>query len=239
MNPLEGQVAVITGASSGIGRGVAHELDAAGMRLVLTARRANRLESLADELESVAVVVGDVTHEDMPRRLIDAALESFGRCDVVLNNAGIMDTGPIDSVDVDRLCCNVRVNFEAAVRIAYAALRQFKAQGSGYLINTSSILGTKVRPTAGVYAGTKYGIEALTEALRIEVAGTGIRVGCIEPGLVMTELQDHFEVHPRDMLGIERPLEPADIARVVRFMLEQPPHVVIPRIMVLPSEQPM
>ncbi len=239
MNPLEGQVAVITGASSGIGRGVAHELDAAGMRLVLTARRANRLESLADELESVAVVVGDVTHEDMPRRLIDAALESFGRCDVVLNNAGIMDTGPIDSVDVDRLCRNVRVNFEAAVRIAYAALRQFKAQGSGYLINTSSILGTKVRPTAGVYAGTKYGIEALTEALRIEVAGTGIRVGCIEPGLVMTELQDHFEVHPRDMLGIERPLEPADIARVVRFMLEQPPHVVIPRIMVLPSEQPM
>ncbi len=239
MNPLEGQVAVITGASSGIGRGVAHELDAAGMRLVLTARRANRLESLADELESVAVVVGDVTHEDMPRRLIDAALESFGRCDVVLNNAGIMDTGPIDSVDVDRLCRNVRVNFEAAVRIAYAALQQFKAQGSGYLINTSSILGTKVRPTAGVYAGTKYGIEALTEALRIEVAGTGIRVGCIEPGLVMTELQDHFEVHPRDMLGIERPLEPADIARVVRFMLEQPPHVVIPRIMVLPSEQPM
>jgi NADP-dependent 3-hydroxy acid dehydrogenase YdfG len=239
MNPLEGQVAVITGASSGIGRGVAHELDAAGMRLVLTARRANRLESLADELESVAVVVGDVTHEDMPRRLIDAALESFGRCDAVLNNAGIMDTGPIDSVDVDRLCRNVRVNFEAAVRIAYAALRQFKAQGSGYLINTSSILGTKVRPTAGVYAGTKYGIEALTEALRIEVAGTGIRVGCIEPGLVMTELQDHFEVHPRDMLGIERPLEPADIARVVRFMLEQPPHVVIPRIMVLPSEQPM
>jgi NADP-dependent 3-hydroxy acid dehydrogenase YdfG len=239
MNPLEGQVAVITGASSGIGRGVAHELDAAGMRLVLTARRANRLESLADELESVAVVVGDVTHEDMPRRLIDAALESFGRCDVFLNNAGIMDTGPIDNVDVDRLCRNVRVNFEAAVRIAYAALRQFKAQGSGYLINTSSILGTKVRPTAGVYAGTKYGIEALTEALRIEVAGTGIRVGCIEPGLVMTELQDHFEVHPRDMLGIERPLEPADIARVVRFMLEQPPHVVIPRIMVLPTEQPM
>jgi NADP-dependent 3-hydroxy acid dehydrogenase YdfG len=133
----------------------------------------------------------------------------------------------------------VRVNFEAAVRVAYVALRHFKAHGSGYLINTSSILGTKVRPTAGVYAGTKFGIEALTEALRIEVAGTGIRVGCIEPGLVMTELQDHFEVHPRDMLGIERPLEPADVARVVRFMLEQPPHVVIPRIMVLPSEQPM
>jgi len=239
MNVLDGQVAVVTGASSGIGRGVAHELDTVGMRLVVTGRRADRLEALAGELDSVVVVVGDVTDQDMPRRLIEAALGSFGRCDVVFNNAGIMDVGPIESVDVDRLCHNVRVNFEAAVRMAYAALRHFKAQGSGYLINTSSILGTKVRPTAGVYAGTKFAIEALTEALRMEVAGTGIRVGCIEPGLVTTELQDRFEVHPRDMLGIERPLEPADIARVVRFMLEQPPHVVIPRVMVLPSEQPM
>jgi NADP-dependent 3-hydroxy acid dehydrogenase YdfG len=123
--------------------------------------------------------------------------------------------------------------------MAYTALKYFKGAGSGYLISTSSILGTKVRPTAGVYAASKYGVEAMTEALRMEVAGSGIRVSCIEPGLVSTELQDHFEVHPRDMLGMEQPLEPEDIARVVRFMLEQPPHVSIPRIMVLPSEQAM
>ncbi len=238
MSTLKGKVAIITGASSGIGRGLALELDAAGMGLILTARRAQQLEAAAEKLGSAICVPGDITDGALPQRLIDTAVEKLGRCDVVCNNAGIMDTASIEGADIDRLCQNVRVNCEAAVRVAYVALRHFKAQGSGHLINTSSILGTKVRSTTGVYAGTKYAVEALTEALRMEVAGTGVRVGCIEPGLVATELQDHFEVHPRDLLGIEQPLQPADIARCVRFMLEQPSHVTIPRMMVLPSEQP-
>lgn len=236
---LQGKVAIITGASSGIGRGVALELDRAGMKILLNARRTDRLEELAGELSEAEPFSGDLTDESLPQRLVDAAVDRFGKLDVVFNNAGIMDTGPIDSADIERLCANVRVNFEAAVRMAYTALRHFKNQESGYLITTSSILGTKVRSTAGVYAGSKYGVEALTEALRMEVAGSGVRVGCIEPGLVITELQDHFEIHPREMLGIEQPLEPDDIARCVRFMLEQPPHVSIPRMMVLPSEQAM
>jgi len=236
---LQGKVAIITGASSGIGRGVARELDRAGMKLLLNARRAERLEELAGELSDAAPFAGDVADESLPQRLIKAAVDSFGRLDVVFNNAGIMDTSPIEDADVDRLCANIRVNLEAATRMAYTALKHFKESGSGYLITTSSILGTKVRPTTGAYAGSKHGIEALTEALRMEVAGTGVRVGCIQPGLVTTELQDHFEVHPRDMLGMEQPLEPEDIARCVRFMLEQPAHVSIPKMMVLPSEQAM
>jgi NADP-dependent 3-hydroxy acid dehydrogenase YdfG len=236
---LDDQVAIITGASSGIGRGVALELDRAGMKLVLNARRADRLEELAGELGEAEAVAGDLTDPSLPEHLVAAAVDRFGRLDVVFNNAGIMDTAPIDTADIERLCANARVNFEAAVRMAYTALRHFKIQESGQLITTSSILGTKVRPTAGVYAGSKYGVEALTEALRVEVAGSGIRVGCIEPGLVNTELQNHFDVHPRDMLGMKQPLEPEDIARCVRFMLEQPPHVSIPRMMVLPSEQAM
>jgi NADP-dependent 3-hydroxy acid dehydrogenase YdfG len=236
---LQDKVAIITGASSGIGRGVAHELDRAGMKLVISGRRADRIEELAGELSDAQPVPGDLTDISLPQRLVEAAVDRFGRLDVVFNNAGIMDTAPIDSADIERLCANARVNFETAVRMAYTALKHFKTQGRGYLITTSSILGTKVRPTAGVYAGSKYGIEALTEALRMEVAGSGVRVGCIEPGLVNTELQDHFEVHPREMLGMKRPLEPEDIARCVRFMLEQPPHVSIPRMMVLPSEQAM
>jgi len=236
---LENQVAIITGASSGIGHGVAHELDRAGMKLVINGRRADRLEELAGELNSAAAVPGDLTDVSLPERLVSAAIDRFGQLDVVFNNAGIMDTAPIDSADIERLCTNARVNFEAAVRMAYTALKHFKTRGYGYLITTSSILGTKVRPTTGVYAGSKFGVEALTEALRMEVAGSGVRVGCIEPGLVNTELQDHFEIHPRDMLQMEQPLEPEDIARCVRFMLEQPPHVSIPRIMVLPSEQAM
>ena len=236
---LQGKVAIITGASSGIGRGVALELDRAGMKMVINGRRADRLEELADELSEAEPVSGDLTDDSLPQRLVDAAVDRFGQLDVVFNNAGIMDTAPIDSADIERLCANVRVNFEAAVRMAYTALSHFKHQGSGYLITTSSILGTKVRTTAGVYAGSKHGVEALTEALRMEVAGSGVRVGCIERGLVNTELQDHFDVHPRDMLGMQQPLEPEDIARCVRFMLEQPPHVSIPRMMVLPSEQAM
>jgi NADP-dependent 3-hydroxy acid dehydrogenase YdfG len=236
---LQGKVAIITGASSGIGCGVAQELNRAGMKLVLNARRADRLDELAAELSEALPVSGDVTDPAMPGNLVAAAIDRFGHLDVVFNNAGIMDTAPIDSADIERLCANARINFEGAVRMAYTALRHFKIQGSGDLITTSSILGTKVRPTAGVYAGSKYGIEALTEALRMEVAGSGVRVGCIEPGLVNTELQDHFEVHPRDMLAMKQPLEPEDIARCVRFMLEQPPHVSIPRMMVLPSEQAM
>lgn len=236
---LEGKVAIITGASSGIGHGVAYELDRAGMRLVLSGRRSSRLEGLAGELSRATAVPGDLTDELQPQRLVDAAVVAFGGLDVVFNNAGIMDTAPIEEADVERLCANIRLNLEAAVRMAYTALKHFKNQGNGYLINTSSILGTKVRPTAGVYASSKFGIEALTEALRMEVAGSGVRVSCIEPGLVNTELQDHFEVHPRDFLNIEKPLEPEDIAHIVRFILEQPTHVSIPRLMVLPSEQAM
>ncbi len=236
---LEGQVAIITGASSGIGRGVARELDSAGMKLVLNARRLDRLQDLAAELNDAHPVAGDLTDVSVPAKLIEEALARFGRVDVVFNNAGIMDTSVIETADIEQLCANIRVNLEAAVRMAYTSLRHFKSQGSGYLVTTSSILGTKVRPTAGVYAGSKYGIEALTEALRMEVAGTGVRVSCIEPGLVNTELQDHFEIHPRDMLEMKKPLEPEDIARCVRFLLEQPPHVSIPRMMVLPSEQAM
>lgn len=236
---LQHQAAIVTGASSGIGRAVARELDHAGMRMIITGRRADRLEDLASELSHAHALAGDLSDVSLPQRLIDAAVERFGRLDVVFNNAGIMDTAAIDTADIERLCANVRVNFEAAVRMAYTALKYFKAQGSGHLVTTSSILGTKVRPTAGVYAGSKHGVEALTEALRMEVAGSGIRVGCIEPGLVNTELQDHFEVHPREMLGMRQPLEPEDIARCVRFMLEQPAHVSIPRMMVLPSEQAM
>lgn len=236
---LQGQVAIITGGSSGIGVGVAEELSTAGMKLVLTARRENRLREVGHRLKDCEIVVGDITDPAMPQRLIDAALKKFGRCDVVFNSAGIMHAAPYDQVVVDELCEMIRVNFEAATRMAYVALAHFRSVGSGHLVNVSSILGTKVRPNAGVYAGTKYAIEALSEALRMEVAKTDIKVSVIEPGVVVSELQDHFPVHPREALGITQPLVPVDIGRCVRFILDQPPHVRIPRMMILPGEQPM
>ncbi|MCH8194226.1 MAG: SDR family NAD(P)-dependent oxidoreductase, partial [Planctomycetes bacterium] len=111
--------------------------------------------------------------------------------------------------------------------------------GHGYLINTSSILGTKVRETTGAYAGTKYAVEALTEDLRMQARGTGVRVCALEPGLVETHLQDHFATHPKDLLNIKKLVQPADIGRMIRFILEQPDHVAIPRILVMPADQGM
>jgi len=231
------QAAVVTGASSGIGVAVAEELSAMGFGLVLTARREDRLRELAGRCENAAVVAGDILDPDMPQRLIDQAVASFGRCDVVVNNAGLIEAGTVEAIDLERVCHMVRVNVEAAFRMAYVALRHFKQTGAGYLINTSSVVGTKVRPTAGAYSGTKYAIEALSEALRLELAGSGVRVCCIEPGLVMTELHARWDVHPSQSMNIPRPLQAIDIARCVRFVLEQPDHVVIPRLMALPSDQ--
>jgi len=237
---LKGKVAVITGASSGIGEGVAQVLADAGMRLVLTARREAVLQKLADQLQTdTAIVPGDIAEASLPQTLIDTAVQQFGSCDVVFNNAGIMIVGSAAEIDLEAACHMVRVNVEAAYRLALTAMRHLVKQGGGYLINTSSILGTKVRQTTGAYAGTKYAIEALTEDLRMQSAGTGVRVCALEPGLVETHLQDHFPVHPKDLLGIKALVQPIDIGNAVRFMLEQPDHVAIPRILVMPADQGM
>jgi NADP-dependent 3-hydroxy acid dehydrogenase YdfG len=171
--------------------------------------------------------------------LIDTAVEKLGSCDVVFNNAGVMIVGKAQDIDIEAMCRMVRVNVEGVFRLAILAMRHMVAQGRGYLINTSSILGTKVRATTGAYAGTKYAVEALTEDLRMQAAGTGVRVCALEPGLVETHLQDHFAVHPKDLLNIKAMVQPADIGRAIRFMLEQPDHVAIPRILVMPADQGM
>lgn len=235
ISDLQGQVAVITGASSGIGRAAARELHSMGMRLVLSARRRSMLEDLGRELQA-EVQVGDVADPGVPGRLLETALRAYGRCDVALNNAGIITSGTIAEVDIEAVCAMVRVNVEAAFRVAYTFVRHFLAQGRGHLVNTSSVLGTKVRPLAGAYCGTKHAIEALSEALRLELAGTGVAVTCVEPGLALTDLHRDLPEHPAKGMGINRPLRPEDVARCVRFALTQPEHVRIPRIMVLPGE---
>lgn len=234
---LNGKVAIITGASSGIGRAVARNLNEAGVRFLLTGRREDRLSELKEELNHAAIFPCDISDPGVPESLLKTALDSFGRCDIVFNNAGVITTGSIDEIELEDISYMVRVNVEAAFRMAYVALKHFKSAGSGFLINTSSLLGTKVRPTAGAYAGTKFAIEALTEALRLELAKTNIGVACVEPGLVQTELHRNWEIHPAQSLNIPRPLQPEDIARVVRFILEQPDHVRLARILVVPSDQ--
>lgn len=232
---LEGRVGVVTGASSGIGMETVRELAKAGARVVMTARRAGRIEALAKETGAVAIP-GDITGDKLPGKLLAAALEKFGRCDIFVNNAGVLETGTVEETDIDVMCRMVRVNVEAAFRAAYVFLKHFKKENRGHLVNLSSILGTKVRATTGAYAGTKYAIEALSEALRMELAGTGVHVTCIEPGLVLTELHDRWPVHPAKSLNIARPLRPPDIVRCIMFALTQPDHVRIPRLMIMPAD---
>ncbi len=228
-------VAVITGASSGIGLATAEELNMRGIKLVLTGRNEKKLQEISGRLNAVTVV-GDLTDSMVQSKLIQTAFEQYGRCDILINNAGIIEAGAIEEIDIDKLTEMVRVNVEAPFRLIYLFLKEFKKVNSGHIINITSVLGTKVRQTSGAYAGTKYAIEALSEALRMELAGTGIKLSCIEPGLVMTELHRDWEVHPSTGMSINHPLKPKDIAEKVLYLLEQPEYVRIPKIMVLPSD---
>jgi len=234
---LEQQVAIVTGAGSGIGAGVARALSGEGMRLVLAGRRAERLDALAAELGDAVAQPGDITDPATPQALVERALATYGRLDVAVNNAGMFEVGPVETIDLERVARMIRVNVEAAFRFAYTVLRHFKAEDHGHLVNTSSILGTTVRPTAGAYAGTKYAIEALTHALRLELARTGVRLSNIQPGLVMTELHGHLERHPRETAGIDHPLSPADIGRAVVYVLKEPAHVQINSVQIVPRGQ--
>jgi NADP-dependent 3-hydroxy acid dehydrogenase YdfG len=233
---LSGKTLLITGASSGIGAAVARDLGSSGMKVVLSGRRAERLEKLAASLPQACFLAADIADPETPRRLLDLALAEFGSCDVVFNNAGLAMAAPIEEIDIEKVCEMARVNVEAAFRMAYTALKHFKSVGQGHLINTSSVMGTKVRPFAGAYCGTKHALEALSESLRMEVAGTGIAVSCIEPGLVLTDLHRDWETHPTKAFNIPNPLTPEDVARGVRFLLEQPSHVRVPRLLMLPTE---
>lgn len=236
---LQNKVALITGASSGIGKAIAQDLDKAGMKLVLTARSQDKLDQLAASLKNATVFAAAITDPDVPQKLVDFAIATFGQLDVVINNAGAMTVGSIEEVDIEAICQMVRLNVESVYRLAYTALRHFKQVGSGFIINTSSIAGLKTSPKTGAYSGTKYAIEAFTDALRMELAGTGVKVAAIAPGTVETGLYDHWGQDSKNWVMTGGALQPQDIARCVRFVLEQPDHVLIPRMLVVPTNQPV
>ncbi len=233
---LKDKIMVITGASSGIGMATARRLDRAGVKFVLNARSADKLESLASELSSAVGVTGDMIDPQTPQKVLDKAFSEFGRVDILFNNAGVMHIGTVDEVDIETLCRMVRLNFESVVRMSYLVLRHMKKQGSGFLINSSSLAGLKSFPEIGPYCGTKFAVEAFTEALRMELAGTGVKVTAIEPGRTRTELFSHWpeekKFKPENGL-----IEADDIARCIEFILAQPQEVLIPRLLVVPARQ--
>lgn len=229
---LERKVAVITGASSGIGAAIVRELSAAGASVVLTARRRARLESLAASLSHPAVVLdADIAAPDTAARLLSLAQERFGRVDVLINNAGFIAAGSIETIDLDAVAQMIRVNFESVVRTSYLFARAFKAQGSGAIINVSSIGAYLISRRLGAYGALKHALEAFTASLRIELAGTGVKVGTVAPGSTRTEIFERMQTPgSADPFAEETPLEPEDVAAAVRFMIERPQRVNIARL---------
>jgi short-subunit dehydrogenase len=226
---------LITGASSGIGQALAKALAEDQHRLILTARREDRLKTL--QSETVDIIPGDLTSAEFVDSLDKYVYQKYGHCDYLFNAAGIITKGTVEETDIDKMTSMLRLNIESTFRLTYRFLKRFVNQGSGHVINISSVAGTRVRPTIGAYAASKFAMEALSEALRLELSDTDIKVSCIAPGLVLTELHDDWEVHPVDLLDIREPLTVEDIVETARFIMNQPKHVRIPRVLILPRGQ--
>ena len=245
---LDGKVAVVTGASSGIGEATAETLANAGATVVVAARREDRLAGLVERIEGegrkVLAAVCDVTDESQAHGLIQKAREEFGRVDILVNNAGVMLLSTVGKGLSDQWRQMFEVNVLGLLYATDAAIAVMKEQGSGHLVNVSSVAGRKVtRDSSGVYAGTKFAVNAISEGLRQELLEDNIRVTIIEPGAVDTELPDHItDEDAREgmsgLMNLER-LQAGDIANAIAYAVAQPQHVSVSEILIRPTQQPV
>lgn len=236
---LAGKVAIITGASSGIGEAIAHELSKAGCHLVVTARRTERLNALCTNLPGLAVPLSaDIYAPDTAQSLLALAVQTYGHVDILINNAGMLVSGSLDTIDLDGLLQMTRTNYDAVVRNSYVFARAFKQQGSGDIINVSSVGAYLSHSSMGVYAGLKQAVEIFTTALRVELKGSGVRVGSIAPGTTETEIFDRLRASGEPVRADQTPaLQSADVSCAVRFMLEQPAHANMARMLLVSSSE--
>jgi NADP-dependent 3-hydroxy acid dehydrogenase YdfG len=240
---IKDKVVVITGASSGLGEATARHLASHGAKLVLGARRIDRLQVLAQELSlgKDAAIQTDVTQCDQVKRLVDHAVQAHGRIDVILNNAGLMPHSPLERGKVQDWERMIDVNIKGVLYGIAAALPHMKAQKSGHIINVSSVAGHLVRPGSAVYSATKHAVRVISEGLRQEVKPYNIRSTIISPGAVATELPDSI-TEPDVAEGVrelyERVAIPADsFAHMVAFAMSQPEDVDINEILFRPTRQ--
>jgi len=245
--PLSGRVAAVTGASSGIGEATALALAEAGAAVALGARRVDRLEALAARIEAAggkAVAIEcDVADEASAHAFVNGTAEALGRLDILVNNAGVMLLGAIEGADTDEWRQMINVNVLGLLYCTQAALPHLRDSGHGHVINVSSVAGRTATLGAGVYNATKWGVTGLSEALRQEGALSKIRVTCIEPGLVETELPSHNK-NPYVLQTIEKMkadigdiLEAEDIASAILHAVTAPARVNINEVLIRPSGQ--
>ena len=243
MTPKLDKIALITGASSGIGEATARPLAAAGATVVLGARRVSRLEQLAGEIVEAGgmarVSALDVTRRQDVEAFAKRALDAFGRIDVIVNNAGVMPLSPMAALKVDEWDRMVDVNIKGVLHGVAAVLPAMNAQGFGHIINMSSIGGLRVTPTAAVYCATKFAVRAISDGLRQE--NERIRVTCVCPGVVESELADSIsdERAREQMRGFRAiALKPEAIAAAILHVISQPADVDTTEIVVRPVASP-
>jgi len=246
---LEGAVALVTGASSGIGDATAIALAARGARVAITARRRDRLEALAARIRAsggdALVLEADVTDERQARGAVADTVAHFRRLDILVNNAGVMLLGPIADADVGEWKRMLDLNVSALMYCAHAALPHLLAAAAAGprnvadLVNVSSVAGRNARAGAGVYNATKFAVGAFSEALRQEVTKKQVRVSLIEPGETATELRDQNrpEVQAKLPPRSEHPLQAADIADAIVYVVTRAPHVAINEVLIRPTQQ--
>ncbi|SEB10524.1 SDR family oxidoreductase [Pedobacter hartonius] len=243
-NGIKGKVVAITGASGGIGKATAIMLAAKGAKVVLGARRADELKTLADQIikdgGEAAFAVTDVRQRTDLTQLIQLACERYGRLDVLVNNAGVSQLSRIDELDVEGWEDMIDINLKGVLYGIAAAMPVFRSQDSGHIINIISTSGIKIVPNQGVYAATKNAVRTITEAMRQE-GGHQLRVTGISPGIVQTDFANNLKnldlraATDKRMRDIA--ISPAAIARAVVYAIEQPEDVEIGDIVVRPTIQ--
>lgn len=224
---LTDSVAVVTGASSGVGEATARQLADAGCRVALVARREDRLESLADELgrDTALPVPTDVSDADAVDAMVETVVDEFGTIDVLVNNAGVLFGDPVadaDAADFDDL---LDVNLRGAMYVARAAMPHILDGDTGHVVTVSSMNAEYPAAGASAYTASKYGVNGFTDALRREMADEDVRVTTVMPGPIQSEMKDWTD---HDL----RPLEPGDVADTVLFAVTRPPHVELPELTV-------
>jgi len=240
MSHIAQKVVLITGASSGIGEATARHLAAKGARVVLGARRTDRLEALAAELRAAGGTVEyrslDVTSLADTQAFADFALKTFGRIDVIVNNAGVMPLSPLAELKIDEWNRMIDVNIRGVLHGIAAVLPHFKERKAGHVINVSSIGGYQVWPTCAVYSATKFAVRAISEGLRLETRE--IRVTVVSPGVVESELASTIsDPATRQAMDDFRQvaLTPDAIARGVAYAIEQPADVDVNELIIRPT----
>lgn len=245
-NRLHNRIALITGASSGIGEATAIALAEAGAKVAIAARRRDRLDALAAQLAHLGaeplVLPADLLDEHEAQRIVAETEAHYGRLDILVNNAGVMYLEPVADADLGRWRRMIELNLLSLIASTQAAVRGMRARGDGHIVNVSSTAGRVANPMGAAYSATKFGVVAFSEALRREVYQDRVRVSVIEPGLVATELRDHIG-HAAVKNAINawadsvRQLQPDDVADAIVFCVSRPPHVCINEVLMRPTDQ--